>query len=56
MNYAIIAKSVTQIDWLITFFRKSVHYKIETTGKTLKKWRNEIVHFFTIGITNAFTE
>ncbi len=56
MNYAIIFKSIEKIDWLIQFFRKSIHYKIETTGKTLKKRRNEIKHFFTIWITNAFTE
>ncbi len=56
MNYAIISKSIEQIDQLIELFKTSVHYKIKTVSKTIVKRKKEIEHFFTINITNAFTE
>lgn len=56
LNYAIDSKSIEKIDSIIALFKKSIHYKIKTAGKTLIKRRDEINHFFTVQITNAFTE
>lgn len=56
LNHAIDTKSIEKIDSIIDLFKKSVHYKIKVVGRTLIKRRDEIKHFFTIQITNAFTE
>ena len=49
-------KDIWIIDKLIIYFRKSVHYKVKTVWKTIKKRREEIKNYFEIKITNAFTE
>ncbi len=41
---------------LIEKFKKSVHYKIETVWRTIKKWEQEIRNLLKTWITNAFTE
>ncbi len=56
LSKAISSKSIETIDTVIESFKKSVHYKVKTVGKTLTKRRDEIKNFFTIQITNAFTE
>ena len=53
---AIEKKTMKKIDELIKYFWKSVHYKIVTVWKTLKKRREEIQNYFDKQITNAFTE
>ena len=56
LSKAISSKSAEKLDTVIELFKKSVHYKVKTIGKTLVKRRGEIVNYFTIQITNAFTE
>ncbi len=56
LNEAIETKDINLIDKLISDFLNSVHYKIQTCWKTLKKWKDEIKNFFDTWITNAFTE
>ena len=50
------SKSIWMIDQLIESFKASTHYLLNITWRTLKKRRGEIVNFFEIWITNAFTE
>jgi transposase len=49
-------KDTTLLTKAIEDMITSLQYKIETCGKTLQKWKQCIINFFTTNITNAFTE
>lgn len=49
-------KDMSLIEKLIKDFLNSINYKIQTCGRTLEKWKEEIKNSFETWITNAFTE
>ena len=56
LNEAVKNKDMDLIEKLISDFKSSIQYKINTCWKTLEKWKWEIKNFFETWITNAFTE
>jgi hypothetical protein len=53
---ALDTKNTTLLSKVIEDMTTSMQYKIEICWKTLKKWKQSIINFFHINITNAFTE
>jgi len=47
LNEAFEAQDITLIEKLINDFETSSQYKIQTCGRTLKKWKQDIQNFFT---------
>lgn len=56
LNEAVKTKDMSLIEKLISDFKSSIQYKIQTCANTLEKWKDEIKNFFETWITNAFTE
>lgn len=56
MNESIEKKDVSLLEKVIEDLKQSLHYKVQTAGGTVERWKEEILNFFKTNITNAFTE
>jgi len=56
MAEAIQKKDPLLLEKVIIDLNESIHYKVKTAGSTMRKWKQEILNFFTTNMTNACTE
>lgn len=56
MNESIEKKDLSLLEKVIQDLKQSLHYKVQTAGGTVERWKQEILNFFKTNITNAFTE